>query len=73
MARSSSCAELAIPDARRIDLGELQATGKRTKTAPIQISMQLEASGALAGTYENACELKQAVQAAAGANVELKL
>ena len=47
MSRSSSSAELALPDAKR--LSSLQAFGRHTKSATIDMLMQLQAAGALAG------------------------
>ena len=46
MARSSSDAALALPAAR---LPRLQACGRHTKTSTIQMLMELQSSGALAG------------------------
>ena len=47
MYRSSSSAQLAIPDAKR--LASLQSHGGQTKTAAIDMILQLQASGALEG------------------------
>ena len=65
MARSSSSAKLAQPDAKR--LGGLQATGKHTKTAAIQILLQLQASGRLEGD-DTARTLRKHMQTATEAH-----
>jgi hypothetical protein len=46
MARSSSDAALALPAAR---LPRLQACGRHTKSSTMQMPMELQSSGALAG------------------------
>ena len=65
MARSSSSAQLAVPDAKRFDsqhgLQSMQALGKHTKTSSIQILMQLQKAGALDTDYE-AHQLKRSLQ-----------
>ena len=65
MARSSSSAQLALPDAKRISA--LQAFGKHTKTSTIQMLKSLESAGSL-GPVGTERQLRSKLQAATEAH-----